>query len=335
VSHSGEIQQKVFISYRRSDTQGWADLLNERLAARFGQENVFYDLDAIPAGEDFETFIENHISECSILIALIGKDWAREQSGSINDGRPDYVEIEIGIALRLGKRVIPVLVNEAPMPVENLPETIKKLAKLNATKLRPGREGYADTKRLIAAIEKSPQVKSGKPRSDTPRKPRKVAIVLPVKTLSITLEPEEYKSALSTFLLAHFLGHLVSNPILGMDCWALKSQCPDTQEKTQTELPGDHKVHLPRPDKLRFEKQIPLWECSHDRENSILKLGAIINAKSEYRYPIDISYREFLKTADERDLYKQYHQNKMSSLRNPIERRYLMHIIRNQLEQTC
>jgi hypothetical protein len=43
----------VFISYRREDTSHLAGRLYDRLAARFGDANVFMDVDTLDPGVDF------------------------------------------------------------------------------------------------------------------------------------------------------------------------------------------------------------------------------------------------------------------------------------------
>ena len=43
----------IFISYRREDTFFKADRLFDDLSQRFGQDNVFRDIDSIAPGEDF------------------------------------------------------------------------------------------------------------------------------------------------------------------------------------------------------------------------------------------------------------------------------------------
>ena len=54
--------------------------------------------------------------------------------------------------MRLGKRVIPVLVNDADMPRgEELPEALRPLARRNAVRLTHGRF-RADTQGLIKAL---------------------------------------------------------------------------------------------------------------------------------------------------------------------------------------
>jgi hypothetical protein len=50
----------------------------------------------------------------------------------------DFVRIEIASALSSGKRVIPVLVNEAQMPcASDLPPSLKELARRQAVEIRP------------------------------------------------------------------------------------------------------------------------------------------------------------------------------------------------------
>jgi hypothetical protein len=44
---------KVFISYRRDDSIVHARLIHNELAARFGTDDVFMDIDDIEAGDDF------------------------------------------------------------------------------------------------------------------------------------------------------------------------------------------------------------------------------------------------------------------------------------------
>jgi hypothetical protein len=46
-------QLRVFLSYRREDASGHAGRLYDLLAARYGAERVFMDIDAIPLGSEF------------------------------------------------------------------------------------------------------------------------------------------------------------------------------------------------------------------------------------------------------------------------------------------
>ena len=66
---------KIFISYRRDDSAGYAGRLFDRLNAHFGAKQIFMDIDNIEPGEDFRKVIENAVGSCDVLLALIGKQW--------------------------------------------------------------------------------------------------------------------------------------------------------------------------------------------------------------------------------------------------------------------
>jgi TIR domain len=146
----------IFISYRRADTGPHARLLQVQLRERFPGARVFIDLDSIEAGEDFGDVIRDAITSCRVMVALIGREWAtiadEEGRRRLDDPR-DYVRFEIRAALRLGIRVIPVLVDGArPVRVQQLPADLRRLARLSSLEMSFDRYQY-DTDRLIAIIE--------------------------------------------------------------------------------------------------------------------------------------------------------------------------------------
>jgi hypothetical protein len=65
----------VFISYRREDSSGYAGRLFDILSLHFGRENTFMDLDAIRGGDNFAAVIEEKVSRCDVLLAVIGERW--------------------------------------------------------------------------------------------------------------------------------------------------------------------------------------------------------------------------------------------------------------------
>lgn len=130
----------VFISYRRDDSVGHAGRLFDRLAASFGRDRVFRDLDTLAAGEDFVQAVRERVRRSDVLLALIGPLWLRATD---TDGRwrladeNDLVRIEIASALQRNTRVIPVLVQGAAMPKPNdLPAELGALARRNAVEIR-------------------------------------------------------------------------------------------------------------------------------------------------------------------------------------------------------
>ncbi len=63
---------KIFISYRRDDSATSAGRLYDRLEGHFGQGQVFMDVDAIKPGLDFVEVVQEAVSVCDGLVAVIG-----------------------------------------------------------------------------------------------------------------------------------------------------------------------------------------------------------------------------------------------------------------------
>jgi hypothetical protein len=130
---------KFSISYRREDAADYAGRLYDRLSAHFGAESVFMDIDTLEPGMDFIEAIECAVSQCDILLVLIGKKWLNvtDAMGQRRlDNLEDFVRSEIQAGLEREIRVIPVLIEGAAMPsARNLPEALTKLARRNALEL--------------------------------------------------------------------------------------------------------------------------------------------------------------------------------------------------------
>jgi WD40 repeat protein len=149
----------IFISYRRSDDPGFAQALYLRLEQEFPGDSLFMDVEGqIKPGDDFEAVLNAQVAQCDVLLAIIGERWidAVDEEGHRRlEKEDDFVRIEIASALGLGKRVIPVLVNQAQMPRANdLPQSLKPLARRNAVAIRPTRF-KADSQGLINALKEA------------------------------------------------------------------------------------------------------------------------------------------------------------------------------------
>jgi hypothetical protein len=146
----------IFISYRRSDEPGFAGRLYDRLAGRFGVDQIFMDVDSIELGLDFGDELERSLNSCRVLVAVIGRGWldAKDDDDVRRlDNPADWVRMEIASALRRGIRVIPILVDGARMPrATELPAELAPLARRNAHSMSHSRFG-ADTLELISTIE--------------------------------------------------------------------------------------------------------------------------------------------------------------------------------------
>ncbi len=152
---------KIFISYRRDDSEDVTGRIHDRLKAHFGHEEVFIDIDTIPFGVDFRQHLQKAVGQCDILLAVIGDRWLdiRHQEGPKAgqrrlDDHGDFVRIEVQAALDRGIPVIPVLVGKATMPGEAmLPQQLLSLAYRNATEVRSGRDFHVHVDRLVRGIE--------------------------------------------------------------------------------------------------------------------------------------------------------------------------------------
>ena len=147
---------RIFISYRRADSAGYAGRIYDRLTAHFGVDAVFMDVDTIEAGLDFVEVLQNAVQSCDVLIALIGRRWldSKDADGKRRLENPeDFVRVEIAAALDRDIRVIPVLVDGVLMPRSiELPDNLKTLARRNA--LQVNHPSFnADAYRLISQLE--------------------------------------------------------------------------------------------------------------------------------------------------------------------------------------
>ncbi len=126
---------RLFISYRRQDSQGFAGRLSDDLSELFGAERVFRDVEIAP-GSDFSQAIRQAIESCDALLVVIGRHWleARDADGQQRITLPDdWVRLEIEAGLASGKLLLPVLVGGAEMPPENqLPPDIAPLSRRQA-----------------------------------------------------------------------------------------------------------------------------------------------------------------------------------------------------------
>jgi hypothetical protein len=147
---------KIFLCYRREDTQGFARGIYENLANKYGHEQIFRDIDSTPAGVRYSTWIESRVGQCNVMMVLIGNAWAsaRDHGGQRRlDFPKDWVRQEIETALRRDIPIIPVRVQGAPMPSEDeLPPSIADLTSFQSAEVTDSRWAF-DMGLLIQAID--------------------------------------------------------------------------------------------------------------------------------------------------------------------------------------
>ena len=146
----------IFISYRRQDEPNFSGRLYDTLAHTFGADNVFMDIDSIEPGLDFEEVINQALSQCKVLVVILGKSWLNAIDA---EGRPrlddphDYVRVEIETALKRGIRAIPILVEGASMPKSSgLPGSLASLSRRNGMEMSYTRF-RADAEQLVRVLQ--------------------------------------------------------------------------------------------------------------------------------------------------------------------------------------
>lgn len=141
----------IFINYRRTDSKSEARLLYHELVEKFTADKVIMDIDAIPPAVDFREYLGKAVSACDIFLALVGPHWIKE--GNLED-KGDWVRIEIESALKQGKKILPIMVNDGSMPdPNNVPEAIRSFCYINALPLDTGRDFDFHVNRIIGWVD--------------------------------------------------------------------------------------------------------------------------------------------------------------------------------------
>jgi TIR domain len=154
-AHNRSAMPKIFISYRREDSEYLSGIIARRLSSAFGQGSIVIDVDNIPPGEDFRVYIRGQLHACDLMIAVIGRHWltaADEQGKRRLDNSSDWVRLELEAALARETKipVIPVLLDNIPPPrPEQLPKSLKELAFRQAHRIRPAADFEHDVDRLV------------------------------------------------------------------------------------------------------------------------------------------------------------------------------------------
>lgn len=146
---------KIFVSYRRDDSDVIAGRIRDWLARIYGDKSVFMDIDTIPVGVDFREHVKGALLQNNVLIAVIGPHWLGRADGGQTriQEETDPVRVEIEAALQRGTPVVPVLVHGASMPKPaDLPSALKNFAFYNAAIVDSGRDFQHHMDGLIRSI---------------------------------------------------------------------------------------------------------------------------------------------------------------------------------------
>lgn len=118
--------------------------IHDWLAApdRFGSDNVLIDIDSIRAGRDFRTEIARLLTDCDVVLAVIGPGWlgqdAATQTRRIDDEN-DPVRLEIAYCVSNEKPIIPLWFGGMTLDqLTNLPPDIANFVVNNGFEVQEG-----------------------------------------------------------------------------------------------------------------------------------------------------------------------------------------------------
>ena len=153
-------RNRIFINYRRQDSEVEVGRLAADLRRVFGADQVFQDVASIDPGVDFEDALRQGLQTCAAVLVVIGPQWlaTKDERGRRRlDVADDWVRREVAESLNdKAVRVFPVLVGNARMPgADELPPDIRALARRQAYPVTT-RHWPKDVDELVGFLKRSP-----------------------------------------------------------------------------------------------------------------------------------------------------------------------------------
>jgi len=155
------MKSRIFISYRRHDTENEAGRLLTSIQRELPAADVFMDTSSLPAGSVWPDAVREALTSATAVVVLIGPDWLR--AGSDDWGRrpidrtDDWVRLEVEQAIATSTRLLPILVRGAQIPpADVLPEPMRPLTHRQALEIRAAYWDH-DVKLLFRQIAETDQ----------------------------------------------------------------------------------------------------------------------------------------------------------------------------------
>jgi len=130
---------RIFINYRRADAGRDVGRLFDWLEGQFGRDHIFLDTYKIGVGVRFAEVLQQRLSECDVVLAVIGPQWlqSRNEHGLRLEQNDDFVRLEIEAALACRKRIVPLLLGGGELPAKTaLPPSLQPLLAFNTASIR-------------------------------------------------------------------------------------------------------------------------------------------------------------------------------------------------------
>jgi len=146
---------KIFISYRRDDSQAQSELVYQALIERFGPSAIFMDSNAIEPGSKWPDRIKQSLSDAHLVLAVIispGKWMGVDiDTGERRiDDNDDWVHQELATSFEARKHLLPILLKTGEIPKKKiLPDSIHALPEMQSLKLDFA--NWSNDKKLLVA----------------------------------------------------------------------------------------------------------------------------------------------------------------------------------------
>jgi formylglycine-generating enzyme required for sulfatase activity len=145
---------KIFVSYRRMDSEERAHRIADWLVNKYGLENVFIDVDRIGGGADFINAIEDSLAKTDVLLVIIGDKWVDELARRATLPDVDFVRLEVRTGLEKIPLVVPVLMNQnIDIRANQLPDDLRPMMRHNFRFIRGGGDFHRDLSLIKEEID--------------------------------------------------------------------------------------------------------------------------------------------------------------------------------------
>lgn len=108
----------TFLCYRRADEPFATALLGTALIDRLGEHRVFLDTVSLDRGRAFAAKLIAAVRSADVVLVIVGDAWDRDRNRERLDEDDDWVRTEILEAEDAGRRIVLVLVERDPGPID-------------------------------------------------------------------------------------------------------------------------------------------------------------------------------------------------------------------------
>ncbi|MEO1290698.1 MAG: TIR domain-containing protein, partial [Chloroflexota bacterium] len=127
------------------------------LTIKYGEENVFLDVDQIPLGQNFKETLQESLDQSDVVLIIVGDRWVDELKKREEDRISDanYVYVEIMRALdKAIPLIIPIMLNKtSDLKRDDLPQEMQKITSLQYGRVRDNPDFHTDMDKIRQRID--------------------------------------------------------------------------------------------------------------------------------------------------------------------------------------